>query len=54
MNHRSKLLALTAVAAVAGLGVFVSSGIGGDSSVPDRRLDRPHGQRAEDDLAATS
>jgi hypothetical protein len=34
MNHRSKLLALTTVTAVAGLAVFVSSGIGGDSSVP--------------------
>ena len=32
MNHRPKLLALAAVAAVAGLGVFVSSGIGGDDS----------------------
>jgi hypothetical protein len=34
MNHRSKLLALTTVAAVAGLAVFVSSGIGGDGSAP--------------------
>jgi hypothetical protein len=34
MNHRSKLLALIAVAAVAGLGVFVSSGVGGDNSAP--------------------
>ncbi len=34
MNHRSKLLALTTVAAVAGLAVFVSSGIGGDDSAP--------------------
>jgi hypothetical protein len=34
MKHRSKLLALTAVVAVAGLGVFVSSSIGGDNSSP--------------------
>ena len=34
MKHRPKLLALAAAAAVAGLGVFVSSGIGGDSSAP--------------------
>lgn len=34
MNHRSKLLALTTVAAVAGLAVFVSSGVGGDDSAP--------------------
>jgi len=34
MNHRSKLLALTTVTAVAGLAVFVSSGIGGDDSAP--------------------
>jgi hypothetical protein len=34
MKHRPKLLAIAAVAAVAGLGVFVSSGIGGDDSEP--------------------
>ena len=34
MNHTSKLLALTAVVAVAGLGVFVASGVGGDNSAP--------------------
>jgi hypothetical protein len=34
MKHRSKLLALTAVTAVAGLGIFVSSSVGGDNSSP--------------------
>jgi hypothetical protein len=32
--HRPKLLALCVVLALAGLGVFVSTGIGGDDSVP--------------------
>ena len=34
MKHRSKLLALAAVMAVAGLGVFVSSSVGGGNEVP--------------------
>jgi hypothetical protein len=34
MRHRSKLLALAAVVAVAGLGVFVSSSVGGGNEVP--------------------
>jgi hypothetical protein len=34
MKHRSKLLALVGVTAVAGLGIFVSSSVGGDNSSP--------------------
>jgi hypothetical protein len=33
-QHRSKVLALASVVAVAGLGVFVSSSVGGDNTVP--------------------
>jgi hypothetical protein len=34
MKHRSKLIVLASVIAAAGLGVFVSSSLGGDNSVP--------------------
>ena len=34
MKHRSKLVVLASVIAAAGLGVFVSSSLGGDDSVP--------------------
>ena len=34
MKHRTKLVVLASVLAAAGLGIFVSSSIGGDNSVP--------------------
>jgi hypothetical protein len=39
MKHRSKLLGLAAVLAVAGLGVFVSSSIGGGAVEPASSID---------------
>lgn len=44
MKHRSKLLALAAVLAVAGLGVFVSSSIGGGAVEPASSIDLTRSQ----------
>lgn len=46
MKHRSKLLALAAVLAVAGLGVFVSSSVGGGAveTAPSIDLTRSEGE----------
>lgn len=44
MKHRSKLLALAAVLAVTGLGVFVSSSVGGGAVEPASSIDLTRSQ----------